>query len=108
MSYQDLSPEQALQALRAEPELQILDVRTLPEFHSHHLEGALLLPIQELQARLDELDRQASLLVTCEHGMRSLAACEFLASEGFLDLRNLSGGMARWLGEGLSLDPRAE
>ena len=48
-----------------------------------------------------------SWLVTCEHGMRSVATCEFLESLGFKDLRNVQGGMARWVGENLPLDPAA-
>jgi rhodanese-related sulfurtransferase len=106
MSYQDLHPQAALEGLRADPELRILDVRTAPEFDSHHLEGALLLPLHELQERCAELDADARWLVTCEHGVRSVQACEFLAYMGFGDLRNLQGGMARWLGDALPLKVR--
>lgn len=104
MTFRDLTPEEAHAALRAEPDLRILDVRTDPEYQQHHIDGALLLPIQELEMRHQELDPNTSWLVTCEHGVRSLAACEFLANLGFVDLRNIQGGMARWVGENLSLD----
>lgn len=107
MTFRNLEPATAIQELRDEPSLRILDVRTQPEYDIHHLESAELVPIQELQDRIDQLDPKASWLVVCEHGMRSSAACEFLASIGFQDLRNVDGGMARWAGEGLSLDPRA-
>lgn len=103
MTFRDLTPAEAHAALRDEPDLRILDVRTEPEYQQHHIAGALLVPIQELQMRHEELDPSASWLVTCEHGMRSLAACEFLASLGFRDLRNVQGGMARWVGENLPL-----
>ena len=63
-----------------------------------------LLPIQELQERLTDLDPDTDYLVTCEHGMRSLAACEFLTSMGFQKLTDLSGGMAHWIGEGLPVE----
>lgn len=106
MSFRDLDPSQASDELRADASLRILDVRTQPEYDAHHLASAELIPIQELQDRIAEIDTDASWLVLCEHGVRSHATCEFLSSLGFRDLRNVSGGMARWIGEGLPLDPR--
>lgn len=101
MSYRDLSPADAHAEIDSDSELRVLDVRTEPEFGAYHIEGATLLPIQELQMRLDELDKDAKYVVYCEHGMRSAAACEFLAEQGFGDLRNVLGGMAAWVGAGL-------
>jgi rhodanese-related sulfurtransferase len=108
MPFRDLEPAQALTELRSEASLRVLDVRTQPEFDLHHIQDAMLVPIEELQVRVQELDPATSWLVTCEHGMRSMAACEFLTSLGFQDVRNVNGGMARWLGEGLPLDPSQE
>ena len=51
--------------------------------------------------RLRELDKDANWLVHCEHGRRSLFACEILAKAGFKKLANLRGGMAYWAGCGL-------
>ena len=107
MSFRSLEPAQAISELRTEPSLRILDVRTQPEYDVHHLENAELVPIQELADRVDQLDPNASWLVLCEHGVRSYAACEFLTSLGFQDVRNVGGGMARWISEGLPLDPGA-
>ena len=101
MSYQSLSPQNAHQALQTDTELKVLDVRTEPEYQMHRIAGAQLLPVQELEARYQELDREVGYIVTCEHGMRSVAACEFLTAMGFKNLTNLVGGMAQWVGEGL-------
>ena len=101
MTYQDFDPEQAKQALDANPDLRLLDVRTEPEFAAYRIENATLIPVQEIAQRFDELDASASYLVYCEHGMRSVAACEFLNEQGFTKLTNLRGGMAAWLGAGL-------
>ena len=100
MEYQDLTAEEAERRIDAEPDLVVLDVRTEPEFTSHRIKQAVLLPVQELAERLGELDASKPHLVVCEHGIRSVAACEFLAHNGFSDLANLRGGMARWLGAG--------
>lgn len=104
MSFRDLDPEEAQRALAADPTLRLLDVRTEPEHQSHRLPGAVLLPIQELQQRLAELDPDENWLVYCEHGARSVYACEFLAQVGFENLSNVRGGIAHWIGCGLPVE----
>lgn len=104
MSYRDLDPTTAQKELQADPAMRILDVRTEEEHRSHRLPNATLLPVQELEQRLHELDREANWLVHCEHGRRSLWACELLAQAGFRRLANLSGGLAYWSGSGLPLE----
>ena len=106
MTFEDIAPSDAVAALQKSPALAVLDVRTAEEYQAYHVEGAILMPIQELGERTGELDPDTAYLVTCEHGMRSLAACEYLSSIGFVKLTNVSGGMAQWVGEGLPLDPR--
>jgi rhodanese-related sulfurtransferase len=104
MPFRDLDPKAAEQALRADPTLRVLDVRTDEEYRSHRLPGAVLLPVQELEDRWQELDRDANWLVHCEHGRRSLFACEFLHQAGFTRLTNLRGGLAHWLDCGLPVE----
>lgn len=104
MSYRDLDPATAHQELQADPTLRILDVRTEFEYRGRRLANSVLLPVQELEQRLHELDREANWLVHCEHGSRSLWACELLAQAGFQRLANLSGGLAYWAGVGLPVE----
>ncbi len=101
MSYNNLHPSEAHEALQKNPAIRVLDVRTEPEYRMHRIPGAFLLPVDEIERRHGELDRETTYLVTCEHGMRSIATCEFLAAMGFSNLINLVGGMAQWIGEGL-------
>ena len=107
MNHRDLAPEEAQQELRDDPTLRILDVRTADEYRSHRLPKATLIPVQELATRLQELDTQANWLVYCEHGRRSLFACELMAKAGFTKLANLRGGLAYWSGCGLPLETGA-
>ncbi len=104
MTYRDLVPEEADAELRSDPTLRILDVRTTAEHQSHRLPNATLVPIQELDQRLQELDKHTNWLVHCEHGRRSLFACEMMAQAGFKKLSNLRGGLAYWAGCGLPLE----
>jgi rhodanese-related sulfurtransferase len=107
MSYLDLRPEQALAALQEDPALRVLDVRTPPEHDRLRIVNSILLPVQEIRSRWAELDPGERYLVVCEHGIRSAFACEFLASQGFEELRNLRGGLAQWVGRGLPVEKRA-
>ena len=104
MSFRDLDPHAARELLDATSDVVRLDVRTAPEHHSHRIAGSVLIPVQELAARSDELDPDRPHLVVCEHGIRSVAACELLAERGFDELANLSGGMARWIRAGLPIE----
>ena len=77
----------------------LLDVRTEGEFHGSlgHLEGALLIPVQELAERLDELEpyKKDTVVVYCRTGNRSHYATELLRSKGFKAF-NMTGGMVQW------------
>lgn len=101
MSYRDLSPEDALDELSTDATWKVLDVRTDAEHQMYRLPGSVLLPVQELARRHEELDKSAKWLVYCEHGRRSLFACEILQQAGFENLTNLRGGIAHWIGRGL-------
>lgn len=55
----------------------------------------------ELPSRLDEVPRDASVLVVCGSGFRSGVASALLQREGHVDITNLLGGMAAWKAAGL-------
>ena len=77
----------------------LLDVREPWEWNLCHLPGAILIPMHELPARMQELNKDAEMVVICHHGVRSYHAARYLESVGFGDVINLSGGMAAWAGE---------
>jgi phage shock protein E len=77
----------------------ILDVRTEAEYKSEtgHLKGALLMPIQELESRLGELEhyKDKTILAYCRTGNRSGRAERILTQHGFHAL-NMLGGITQW------------
>ncbi len=85
----------------AEPAL-LLDVREPFEVELAQIEGAKLIPLGQLPARIDELDREKEILVLCHSGVRSLRATEFLRSAGFLRVASVVGGIDAWSTE---IDP---
>lgn len=89
--------------LREDAPPQLLDVRTAEEWQIGHLEGARRIAVDELPARLDELDREATIVVYCHSGMRSAMAVRLLRERGFDGAINLRGGIDAW---SLQIDPR--
>jgi adenylyltransferase/sulfurtransferase len=91
-------------ALASGEDLLLLDVREPPEHARARIEGARLLPLGQLEARLGELDawRARRVVVHCHHGGRSAAACAFLREHGFQRVENLAGGIDAW---SLAVDP---
>ncbi|TFG95943.1 MAG: molybdenum cofactor biosynthesis protein MoeB, partial [Myxococcales bacterium] len=85
-------------ALDSGEELLLLDVRQPEEFSKARIDGAVLIPLGELQARLGELDRwrERRVVVTCHHGMRSQSGAEFLRQSGFTRIESLAGGIEAW------------
>lgn len=69
----------------------VLDVREQAEWDRGHIEGALLMPLDTVRDRLDELPRDRPVWVHCAAGQRSYYAVRVLRQHGF-DARNLSGG----------------
>src|SRR5580658_2172184 len=86
--------------------VQILDVREAEEFTGPlgHIEGAVLIPLGELAARVDELARDRPIVAVCRAGSRSAQAITILQQAGFSDIANLNGGMLRWRAEGYSVE----
>lgn len=76
-------------------DLVVLDVREDHEWSAGHIDGAVHIPLGELQARVGELDPAARTLVVCHVGGRSARATAWLDAQGH-DVVNLAGGMEAW------------
>jgi glyoxylase-like metal-dependent hydrolase (beta-lactamase superfamily II)/rhodanese-related sulfurtransferase len=78
----------------------VLDVRRYDEYADElgHIEGSLLIPVQELACRLDELEpyRDKEIITVCRSGGRSHTAAGILMQAGFTRVASLGGGMLQW------------
>lgn len=73
----------------------LLDVRSPEEFQSGHLEGAVNIPVQDLEARMGEVgSKERPVVVYCHSGMRSGRAAQMLQRAGYA-VRDL-GPMGHW------------
>lgn len=100
----ELDPLAADDAARAGALL--LDVREPEEFAAGHAPGAIELPLGQLEARLAEVPRSATIVCVCRSGGRSGTAADALEGAGY-DARNLAGGMIAWAAEGLPVQDAA-
>ena len=74
----------------------LLDVRSPTEFNGGHLEGALNIPVGELESRLKELgSTDRPIVVYCASGMRSRSASKLLRENDFSQVHDL-GSMGNW------------
>jgi phage shock protein E len=74
----------------------LVDVRTDSEFMDGHIPGAINIPLDELDARSDEVPEDQPVVVVCAHGMRSVSGSEILTRSGHTQVYNLQGGTAAW------------
>jgi len=74
----------------------LLDVRQDWETQLCRLPNAVHIPIEEIEARVEELNAEDDIVVYCHQGVRSAAVAEFLRASGFKSVQNLAGGLDLW------------
>ena len=76
----------------------LLDCREPQEHALVRIDGAKLIPMQEIASRLAELEphRKGRIVVHCHHGGRSQKVTTWLRSQGFTQVQNMSGGIDAW------------
>jgi rhodanese-related sulfurtransferase len=94
-------------ARRRESGAPLLDVRQPAEYEESHVPGAVLIPLDELVERVDEVPEQDQVLVICRTGARSAKAVEFLNRSGY-DSVNVAGGTLAWIEAGQPVVTGAE
>jgi adenylyltransferase/sulfurtransferase len=92
----EISAEDLAASLRGSAPPLVLDVREPHEWEIVALDGATLIPLGTLPARLGELDPARSIVTMCHKGTRSMRALELLRAAGFADVRSLRGGVDAW------------
>ena len=94
----EIDPSELAERLAtAEPPF-LLDVREPYEWNIANLEdgGAVLIPLGEVQDRLDEIPTDREVVVYCRSGQRSAAAVRTLLAAGLPRVHNLRGGVLAW------------
>ncbi|RLA21321.1 MAG: rhodanese [Gammaproteobacteria bacterium] len=94
---QQISPIYLQYQLLEDPQAYfLLDVREPFEYQIVSLENSVLIPMNQVPDRLDELDKDQAIVVICHHGMRSENVVYYLDQQGFSQIFNLTGGIDAW------------
>jgi len=78
----------------------LLDVRTPEEWVEYHVDGATLIPLDELEARVDEVPFDREVVVMCNSGNRSVVGRDILLAAGHTQVTSMAGGIQGWMAAG--------
>lgn len=82
----------------------ILDVREPSEWDEFHIPNTTLIPLGELQDRLDEVPQDQPIIVVCRSGNRSQSGRDILFNAGFQSVTSMSGGVTQWSNLGYPIE----
>ncbi|MCH8942013.1 MAG: rhodanese-like domain-containing protein [Bacteroidetes bacterium] len=99
-TYKSITVEQLKKEMKENPDMIILDVRTLQELEGPlgHIEGVINIPVQVLEERISELEKykDKEITVICRSGQRSGIASGILFKKGY-KVTNVEGGMRAYV-----------
>lgn len=95
--YESISPLIAVTKMNSD-DVVVLDVRESNEFIKSHIENAINIPLSKVEEQIGSLEKHKNhpMIVTCQTGARSVAACKTLTKSGFENVFNMTGGMQSW------------
>lgn len=92
---QNLAPLE-LQAYLKNHSPLLLDIREQWEWDKCHFNTARLLPMGQIMANIDSLDKIEEVVIICHHGIRSMQVARYFEMLGFKNVINLKGGIDAW------------
>jgi rhodanese-related sulfurtransferase len=90
--------------LNGRSDVVVLDVRAQSEYDQGHLPGAMLIPLSQLPARMNEVPRDCAVIAYCQTGHRSAQAVELLQGAGFSNVHSMIGGLRAWAKAGFEIE----
>jgi rhodanese-related sulfurtransferase len=100
----EITPREVLEMQESGTDFFFMDCRTADEQDTARIEGATLIPMQDLDTHMDQLEphRGRLIVVHCRSGKRSMAVTALLRDRGFANVKSMAGGILRWSKE---IDP---
>lgn len=77
-----------------------LDVRTQEEWDEFHAPNSTLIPLDQLESRLQEVPDDEPIVVVCRSGNRSQVGRDILLNNGFNQVASMAGGLNAWRSAG--------
>lgn len=91
-----LTPAELNQMKETDAEVLLLDIRSAGDYEADHIAGAQHLPVDDLRAKLDTLNKEQCVVVYSNTGEKAYVAQEILLNSGFEEVYNLSGGIINY------------
>ncbi|MCC6363482.1 MAG: hypothetical protein IT165_08140 [Bryobacterales bacterium] len=101
----EITPQETRSHIETGARVLLIDCREPHEHAVCRIEGAHLIPMNTVPARLQEIDAaadEARVIVYCHHGVRSLSVVSWLRRQGVGSCQSMTGGIERW---SLEIDP---
>ena len=95
----EIEPASLAQRLAGGERPEIIDVREPYEWQIGHIPGARLVPLDRIPSEIARLDKSRETILYCKVGARSRFAAQQLADAGMSEVKNLAGGILRWIDE---------
>ncbi|WP_083955827.1 rhodanese-like domain-containing protein [Brevibacillus parabrevis] len=95
----NIHPVDVRERLKRGEKLNIVDVREDEEVATGKIPGAKHIRLNELTDRWQEISPDEETIIVCRSGNRSDAACQFLYTVGYRNVKNMMGGMNNWEGD---------
>jgi len=81
-----------------------LDVRTQEEWDEYHAPNTTLIPLDQLENRINELPKDEQIVVVCRSGNRSQVGRDILLSNGIEQATSMAGGLSTWRASGYPIE----
>ena len=92
----DISKQKAIMALRSNPGIRVIDVRSADEYRRGHISGSINMPLSSLQTMIKQISNKSTpIFVCCQSGSRSSQAKKTLTAMGYTNVVNI-GGLSGW------------
>lgn len=101
--YRNINSREARELIASRKNTYLLDVRTPGEFGQARLQGAVLIPINEVERRIAEIPRNRPIVVYCAVGSRSGLVADFLSRKGYREVYNVTDGIVGWFRNGFPI-----
>lgn len=103
--YEDISVQAVMDKIENKEDFILLDARTREEYEEGYIEGAILIPYNEIEERHWELNvpKDNEIIVYCTAGVRSKKGAKKLVELGYTNVRNMGAGTDGWIKEGRGL-----
>ncbi len=99
-----LSAQELEETVAAHAGAVIVDTRAPAEYRAAHVRRSISMQVADIRTRFGELDKSAETVVVCSTGNRSSLGASMLMQRGFVNVKNVAGGVTGYVAAGFPLE----